>query len=247
MHRGQVVTYPMSFVSKKGVKTPMTESNAEFDPRLADFADNPEPRCPCILLLDTSGSMVGKAIDQLNAGLQAFRDSLQQDKLASLRVEIAMITFGSHANLVQDFLTADQFNPTALAAGGSTPMGAAINLALDKLEERKRLYKQTGTPYFRPWVFLITDGEPTDEWQTAAKRVQESESRKALAFFAVGVEQADMSRLAQISPRERPPKPLIGLEFKSLFLWLSRSLTNVSHSKVGDQVPLEPVDGWTKV
>jgi uncharacterized protein YegL len=225
----------------------MTEANAEFDPRLADFADNPEPRCPCILLLDTSGSMAGKAIDQLNAGLQAFRDSLQQDKLASLRVEIAMITFGSHANLVQDFLTADQFNPTPLTAGGSTPMGAAINLALDKLEERKRLYKQTGTPYFRPWIFLITDGEPTDEWQTAAKRVQENESRKGLAFFSVGVEQADMSRLAQISPRERPPKPLIGLEFQSLFLWLSRSLTNVSHSKVGDQIPLEPVDGWTKV
>ena len=225
----------------------MNESNPEFDPRLADFADNPEPRCPCILLLDTSGSMSGKPIEQLNAGLLAFRDSLQQDKLASLRVEVALITFGSHASLAQDFLTVDQFNPATLTAGGSTPMGAAINLALDKLEERKQLYKKTGTPYFRPWAFLITDGEPTDEWQTAASRVQESESRKALAFFAVGVEKADMARLAHIAPRERPPKPLIGLEFKSLFLWLSRSLTNVSHSRVGDQVPLEPVDGWAKV
>ena len=225
----------------------MTEANPEFDPRLADFADNPEPRCPCILLLDTSGSMAGKAIEQLNAGLVAFHDSLQQDKLASLRVEIAMITFGSQATLVQDFVTADQFSPPVLSAGGSTPMGAAINLALDKLEERKQLYKKTGTPYFRPWVFLITDGEPTDEWQTAAQRVQDSESRKAVAFFAVGVEKADMNKLAQIAPRERPPKPLIGLEFKTLFIWLSKSLTNVSHSKVGDQVPLEPVDGWTKV
>ncbi len=225
----------------------MSDINPEFDPQLADFADNPEPRCPCILLLDTSGSMAGKAIAQLNAGLVAFQESLQQDKLASLRVEIAMVTFGNQANLVQDFVTADQFTPKSLAAGGSTPMGAAINLGLDKLEERKKLYRSSGTAYFRPWIFLITDGEPTDDWHSAAKRVQDAEDRKAIAFFAVAVDRADMAKLTQIAPRERPPKPLNGLDFKGLFVWLSKSLTNVSHSKVGDQVPLAPTDGWSSV
>jgi len=225
----------------------MNDPNMEFDPQLADFADNPEPRCPCILLLDTSGSMAGKPIDQLNAGLLAFRDSLQQDKLASLRVEIAIITFGNHAKLSQDFVTADQFNPLTQSANGSTPMGAAINLGLDLLEKRKQLYKAAGTAYFRPWILLITDGEPTDEWKAAAERVRQSESRKGVAFFSVGVEGANLNKLALIAPQERPPKPLVGLEFKSLFIWLSKSLTNVSHSKVGDQVPLEPIDGWAKV
>ena len=126
-------------------------------------------------------------------------------------------------------------------------MGAAITLGLDKLEERKLLFKKSGTPYYRPWIFLITDGEPTDEWHSAASRIQDSESRKAVAFFAVGVEKADMRKLAQIAPRERPPKPLNGLDFKSLFVWLSKSLTNVSHSKIDDQIPLAPVDGWAKI
>ena len=225
----------------------MNESTTEFDPRLADFADNPEPRCPCVLLLDTSGSMAGKPIDQLNAGLLAFRDSLQEDKLASLRVEIAIITFGNQAKISQDFITADQFNPLPQSASGSTPMGAAINLGLDLLEKRKQLYKAAGTTYFRPWILLVTDGEPTDEWQAAAQRIHQSESRKGVAFFAVGVEDANMNKLTLIAPKERPPKPLSGLDFKSLFLWLSKSLTNVSHSKVGDQVPLEPIDGWAKV
>ncbi len=225
----------------------MNSANSNFDPDLAEFAENPEPRCPCILLLDTSGSMAGKPIEQLNAGLQAFRDALRQDKLASLRVEVSIISFGSQATLVQDFVTADQFNPVPLTSSGSTPMGAAINMALDQLEQRKQIYKKAGTAYYRPWIFLITDGEPTDEWHTAAQRIQTAETNKGVAFFAVGVEKADMAKLAQIAPKERPPKPLIGLDFTALFLWLSKSLTNVSHSKVGEQVPLAPVDGWTAI
>ena len=55
----------------------------------ADFADNPEPRCPCLLLLDTSGSMKGAPIEELNAGIQVFKDELSADPMASKRVEVA--------------------------------------------------------------------------------------------------------------------------------------------------------------
>ncbi|MBO9633495.1 MAG: hypothetical protein J7578_10300, partial [Chitinophagaceae bacterium] len=58
------------------------------------FADNPEPRCPCVLLLDTSGSMSGKPIAQLNEGIQTLKKELLADPLASKRVEIAVVTFG---------------------------------------------------------------------------------------------------------------------------------------------------------
>jgi len=70
------------------------------------FVDNPEPRCPCVLLLDTSSSMSGPSIDQLNAGLHQFQKELANDALASQRVEIAVITFGP-VQVVQDFITAD--------------------------------------------------------------------------------------------------------------------------------------------
>jgi uncharacterized protein YegL len=225
----------------------MTENKPEFDPRLADFADNPEPRCPCILLLDTSGSMAGAPIDQLNAGLQAFCEGLVKDRLAALRVEVAIITFGRQPVLAQNFVTADQFKPPTLAAGGATPIGAAINLALDTLEARKALYKQSGTGYYRPWIFLITDGEPTDEWKTAAQRVQAANENKGVAFFTVGVDKVDLKLLSQIAPPDRPPRLLRGLEFSNLFVWLSQSLTAVSHSRAGEQVPLKPAAGWTEV
>ena len=60
----------------------------------SDFASNPEPRCPCILLLDVSGSMSGRPINELNAGLVTFRDELLADSLALKRVELGIVTFG---------------------------------------------------------------------------------------------------------------------------------------------------------
>jgi len=211
-----------------------------------EFGDNPEPRCPCVLLLDTSGSMAGSPIDELNAGLQVLSQSLAQDELAQLRVELAIITFGP-ANLMQDFVGAGQFSPPHLSASNDTPMGTAINLALDKIDERKQVYKQNGVAYYRPWIFLITDGEPTDGdiWKSAAQRVRDAETKKKVAFFSVGVQSANMAVLSQISIRE--PLMLQGLNFRDLFVWLSASLSNVSHSKPGDEVPLPSPTSWATV
>ncbi len=223
----------------------MTSDSLEFDAKVATVAENPEQRLPCVLLLDVSGSMKGAPINQLNAGLKSFAESLQKNELAAMRVEVAILTFGGSPNLKQDFVTADQFTPPELAAQGGTPMGAAINMALDKLEERKQIYKRAGISYFRPWVFLITDGEPTDEWHAAATRIQALEEHKGVTFFVVAVDQANINILNQIAPKNRPPAKLNGLEFGALFVWLSSSLSSVSRSKTGDQVALPSTNGWT--
>lgn len=211
----------------------------------SDFASNPEPRCPCILLLDVSGSMNGRPINELNAGLVTFRDELLADPLALKRVELGIVTFGP-VHVEQPFTSsAANFFPPILFAQGDTPMGAAITKALDMVEERKREYRANGISYYRPWIFLITDGAPTDEWQAAANKVFRGEEDKRFAFFSIGVQGADMKTLAQISVRQ--PLPLQGLQFRELFSWLSSSLRSVSRSTPGTEVVLEAPKGWTSV
>jgi len=213
---------------------------------LPEFVDNPEPRCPVILLCDTSGSMSGEPINNLNAGLAAFKDEVYQDEIAALRVEVALVTFGP-VQLAQDFVTIDNFTSPRLGADGVTPMGEAIEYALDLLERRKVTYKNNGVQYYRPWVFLITDGAPTDNWYDAAQQVRLAEAQRRLLFFAVGVEGADMNVLRQIAPLERPPVLLHGTNFKNMFQWLSTSMKRVSSSQVGGTMVALPAVGWGQI
>jgi uncharacterized protein YegL len=210
-----------------------------------EFVQNPENRCPVILLLDTSGSMIGDAMTALNQGVSLFKENIQTDTKAALSVEVALITFGP-VRLVQDFVTIDQFTPPTLVADGVTPMGEAIEYALDLLKTRKEVYQENGIQYYRPWIFMITDGAPTDPWQGAAARIQQGEADRKFCFFSVAVEGADLKTLAQIAPGDRPPILLNGLDFQSLFVWLSKSMKRVSSGRVGEAVDLPPV-GWGQV
>ncbi|MCL2933603.1 MAG: VWA domain-containing protein [Trichodesmium sp. MAG_R03] len=215
---------------------------------VVEFAENPEPRCPCVLLLDTSASMTGTPIRALNDGLETFRDNLITDDLAKKRVEVAIISFDNQVKIVQDFITADQFENPILTAQGQTYMGTAIHKALDMIAVRKSEYRNNGITYYRPWVFLITDGEPQGESEKvvreAGDRIKQEEDNKHVAFFAVGVERANMDKLGEIV--QRTPLKLRGLNFREMFIWLSASMQQVSHSQVDEQVALPP-PGWGAV
>lgn len=210
-----------------------------------EFAENPEARCPCVLLLDTSGSMQGTPIDALNEGLRAFKEDLMKNSLASRRVEVALVTFDSDVKVAHEFVTADTFEPPTLTAQGLTRLGGGIHLALDIIQERKALYRANGVAYYRPWIFMITDGEPQGEPESiieqVKQRIREDEANKRVAFFCVGVEDANLDSLGYISVRT--PLKLTGLNFTQMFLWLSASMSAVSHSRLDEQVALPPV-GW---
>jgi len=207
-----------------------------------DFANNPEPRCPCVLLLDTSMSMKGAPIDALNAGVQRFRDELIKDKLAARRVEVAVVSFNTHIDVLQPFVTANRFSAPVLSVQGFTSMGTAIERGLDLIQDRKNLYRMSGIAYYRPWMVMVTDGQPHGEGdhaiRSAAARIRKYEDEKRISFFAVGVQDASMDNLARISVR--PPIMLQNLNFEDMFVWLSASMHLVSRAAVSE-LPAVPV------
>ncbi len=207
-----------------------------------EFIINAERRCPCLLLLDRSTSMTGLPIRELNAGLVQLKEELLADPMAAKRIELAVLSFGP-VKLHGELTTPDQFVPPLLVAGGGTPMGEAIEEGIRIVAERKAIYKNNGIQYYRPWIFLITDGEPTDTWTRAASLVREGETNESFQFFAVGVGGANMGTLAKISPRD--PLKLQGLRFRELFLWLSSSMRAVSASKTKGPIPLKPTSDWS--
>ncbi len=156
---------------------------------LNDLENNPTPRVPVCLCLDTSGSMgrivrgetksTGKtvyndgqmwnivtggvsAINDLNEGLNQFFEAIRTDEVAVYSAEICVITFGGKkAEVISNFATVDQIDTSfSLVADGDTYMGEAVNMALDRLEKRKQAYKDKGIDYFQPWLVIMTDGTP---------------------------------------------------------------------------------------
>jgi uncharacterized protein YegL len=160
------------------------------------------------------------------------------------RVEIAIVTFGP-VRVQSDFQTVDSWQPPHLTASGDTPMGAAIVKGLEMLRQRKDQYRANAIEVFRPWVFLMTDGGPTDQWQNAAEMVKAGEASKGFAFFGVGVGNANMDILSKICVRT--PVRMAGLKFKDMFAWLSSSLSSVSSSQPGTTVQILPPTGWSEV
>lgn len=218
-----------------------------------EFSNSPDPRCPVVLVLDCSSSMIEKRpgdsmspLDALNVGLDSLVSELNRDPLAKRRVEVSVVTYGSEVTPATSFATVDSLILPTLVPSGITSTGAALVEALNALDARKKTYRENGVQYYRPWVMLITDGLATDNISEAAERLKKAEGSKSLAFFAVGVEGADLEALGKLSTA-RAPLGLSGLKFDELFQWLSASQSAVSASNPGDSVALPSPAGWASV
>ena len=212
-----------------------------------EFADNANERTPCVLVLDCSGSMRGEPIKQLNAGLKALENELKDDIDASSRVQLLIIKAcgKDEAVISSDWTDAMNFTAPTMEAGGLTPLGKAMELALRKIEDQKCLYDSCGITSKRPWIFLISDGEPTDyDWEIIAKKCREAQKDKRVVVHAVGTQGANLEKLAKFSVME--PKRLTGLKFTEFFLWLSRSVSCISKAAPNIPDQLEDIGEWNE-
>ena len=216
------------------------------------LVDNTSQRLPCVLVLDGSASMANSKADtdpirELNAGLKVLEEELKNDDVASQRVQLLVIRLGGDDNVEVklDWTDAMDFSAPTIEANGRTPLGSAVRLALQKIEEQKAEYKAHGVSYNRPWIFVITDGVPTDlDWEAAAAECRQAEQDNRVTIFAIGTSDADFEALGKLSVRK--PVRLEGLKFKELFVWLSRSASSASKEAPDGNVQIElPSDaGW---
>jgi len=211
-----------------------------------DLADNPTARLPVCLVLDTSSSMDGLPINELNEGVTKFMNEILKDEITRYSAEISVVTFGGTVNKVLNFGNLEDQRVPIFSANGGTPMGEGVETTLDLLDERKKEYQKAGVDYFQPWMILMTDGQPTDSIETAVTQTCDLIENRKLTIFPIGIgDAADMSVLARFSPKKSPMK-LQGLKFKEFFEWLSQSVSVVSQSIPGEKIELdtEGLKGW---
>lgn len=212
-----------------------------------EFADNANERTPCVLVLDCSGSMRGEPIKQLNTGLQALEKELKEDIDASSRVQILIVkAFGKdEVQISSDWTDAMNFTAPTMEAGGLTPLGKAMETALQKIEEQKCLYDSCGITSKRPWIFLISDGEPTDySWEDSAELCRYAQKYNKVLIHAIGTQGANLDKLAKFSTL--PPKRLTGLKFTEFFLWLSRSVSCISKATPNANNYMDDITDWNE-
>lgn len=215
------------------------------------FINNSAKRVPVALVLDVSASMNAssfnlKAIDELNRGIEQFYRAVKKDTDAFYAVDLTIITFGSKADVVQEFMSLkkDSVAPD-LKADGLTFMGTGVNLALDHLEDRKKVYHETGKRYYQPWLILMTDGRPEgeneNEVSNAIRRVVELETAGKLTIVPIGIgNNADDKILKQFSKRNKPTR-LQNTDFAKFFTWLSQSVVSVSNGSM-NEIPVMDFD-----
>lgn len=228
-------------------------ANEKMLMNLEDLENNPSSRVPVCLVLDTSGSMDGEPIAELNEGVRLFYDAIRNDETALYAAEVSIVTFGGGHRCHANFSTLEhQSQVPSFYADGNTPMGEGVNMALDMLERRKNDYKNSGVDYYQPWLVLMTDGNPNgdrSELERAIERTTGMINAGKLTIFPIGIgDGADMGTLARFSPKRKPLK-LQGLNFKEFFAWLSKSVSKVSQSSPGDKIQLDidGIKGWAEL
>lgn len=207
-------------------------------------------KLPIYFVLDCSESMVGEPIAAVENGLVAMLAALRKDPYALETAYVSVITFGTTAKQPVPLTELSQFQPPKLVLGSGTALGAALELLEKRIaaEVTKSTTEVKGD--YKPLVFLLTDGEPTDRWEAAADRFMKNRS---LQLIAVGCgPDANPTTLRRITELVVLGEEANQETLAKFFRWVSASVATASQSvdKTGEsKLSLEkfPQDGDLKV
>ncbi len=188
-------------------------------------------RLPVYLLLDTSGSMSGEPIESVKNGVQIMISSLRQNPQAIETAFLSVITFDTSAQQIIPLTDLASFQMVDIKATGVTALGEALKLVAHKIdtEVAKTTTEQKGD--WKPLVFIMTDGIPTDDWQSGL-----NEFKKAKVAFTVACAAgsgADANILKQITDNVVSLDTADSASIGKFFQWVTASI-GVSSTKVED-------------
>jgi uncharacterized protein YegL len=183
-------------------------------------------RLPVFLLLDTSGSMSGEPIEQVKNGVQMLVSALRQDPYALETAYLSVITFSSSASEAVPLTELAAFQPPSLTASGATSMGEALSLVADLAS--RQLSKTTATTKgdWKPMVFLMTDGSPTDDWQKGLQRFQQEKWGIVVACAVNGGDTSVLQKIAGDAVVKLDTSDSSAMS--KFFKWVSASVSNNS-------------------
>ncbi len=185
---------------------------------------------PVYLLLDCSSSMSGAPIIAVNEGLELVYRELMRDPQARESVWISLIRFASAAS--QDPLTPiDQFVPPTVTASGSTAMGGAFTLLVDSIKQDLAAKSGSHRGDYRPLVFLLTDGAPTDNWQGPVQNLKALSGAQKPAIVALGCGGGvNAPMLSQVTSEVYLMANVTGDQLKAFFRLISGSIVSASRA-----------------
>lgn len=198
--------------------------------------ENGQEKTLCVFLLDNSGSMSGKKMDDLNKGLKEFYQDILDNDAWSQRIEVAVISFESEVRYLQQPAVAENFTMPTLTAMGGTNMVGGIKKAIEVVEERKQYYKDHGIAYKRPWIVMVTDGYASVD--SIKGQVKKDGEAKHYFFQPIAVDDgADMNVLNSLATLQA--FKLKDQNFSAFFKWLSNSIGTITTANPDVDVHLD--------
>ncbi|MCQ2315969.1 MAG: VWA domain-containing protein [Bacteroidales bacterium] len=180
-------------------------------------------RLPVYLLLDTSGSMYGEPIEAVKNGMQVLVSTLRQDPYALETAYLSVITFNSTAQQVSTLTELSAFQQPNLDANGCTALGEALSLLAQKVDQEVTKTTAEVKGDWKPLVFIMTDGEPTDDLN---KGLAEFKKRKFGMVVACAAGQgANTDTLKKITESVVQLDTADSATIKSFFKWVSASVS----------------------